>query len=202
MAIFLTLIALVLIPSGVFGSSLQDHSIDSLALDLARQLNEHLALNQGPPPKTLVVSLVDMNQLHCTSKFGQAIPERLRVFLQHMGWKIIEARRGLTVKLQKDVGQFNLSDEVTDLASRVRCNAILAGTYLFHMGKILVNVRLISLPDNEIISSAAASVPADPKLSTLLKPVGYGCKAPKAFLKVVPWGEGQEDDEDSQFLTQ
>lgn len=208
-AIFLTAFLGILVFAVVSSSFSQRLPLDSLALELANQLSDHLQVGKSPPPRTLIVSLVDINQLHCTSKFGQAVPERLRVYLQHRGWNIVEALRGLTVKLQKGVGQFNLSDDIRDLASRVNCDVILTGTYMFHLGNILVNVRLISIPENKIISSAAVSIPADQSLSTLLKPVGVGCKAPKAFLKVVPWGEKpgaenptDEDEDPTDFSMQ
>ncbi len=179
----------------------QNSPIDLLAKRLADRLASNLSIGFPRPPRTLIVSIVDVSQLHCTSRFGQIVPEKLRVFLQERGWKIVEARRGLTVKLQEGVGQFNLSDNLTDLAKEVNCHAILAGTYLFHMGKIIVNMRLIHLPDNEIISTASAEMEANPWISTLLRPVGIGCKAPKSFLKITPWRSNKSQTEGTRYST-
>ncbi len=173
--------------------------IDSLALSLAQQLSSNLFIPSSQPPRTLMVNIVDVSQLHCTSRFGQIIPERLGIFLQERGWKIVEARRGLTLKLQEDIGRFNLSDNVKDLAKRVNCQAILAGTYLYHMGKIMVNMRLIRLPDNEIISTAAAQIEAGPWISTLLRPIGIGCRSPKSFLKITPWKSKNAEKDETQY---
>jgi len=177
----------------------QNSPVDVLSKRLADQLVANLSNSFPQPPRTLVVNIVEVSQLHCTSKFGQIIPEKLRVFLQKRGWKIVEARRGLTVKLQEAVGQFNLSDKITDLAQEVNCQAILAGTYLFHMGKIIVNMRLIHLPENEIISTATAEMKATPWISTLLGPVGMGCKFPKYFLKITPWKPKEIEIEETRY---
>ena len=173
--------------------------IDEVAQELASRLNQHLT--SGPPrhPRTLVVNLVDVNQLFCTSKFGQIVSERLKVYLQGKGWDIVEPRRGLTVKLQRNVGEFNLSDRVKDLASQVDCDAVLDGTYMFHKGSVMINVHLIRLTDNKIISSAACELPADPWISPLLSPIGFGCKAPKAFLKIEAWKSPSYDRDLSEL---
>ena len=171
--------------------------IDLLAKELATQLSNNLNSPSKSAPRTLVVNLVDVNQLHCTSRFGQILPEKLRIQLQALGWKIVESRRGLKIIFQENVGQFNLSDRLKDLAKEVRCDAILTGTYLFHMGLLMVHMRLIRLSDNELISSAEIEMPAGPWIATLLKPVGFGCKAPRAFLKIAPWKDTV--DEDSVF---
>ena len=177
----------------------QNSPVDSIAESLAQQLTSNLFSPSSQPPRTLMVNIVDVGQLHCTSKFGQIIPERLGTFLQQRGWKIVEARRGHTVKLQEDVGRFNLSDNVKDLAKRVNCQAILAGTYLFHMGKIMVNMRLIRISDNEIISTASAQEEAGPWISTLLRPIGIGCRSPKSFLKITPWNSEETVKDETRY---
>ncbi len=195
--IFLTLLAM----PQAHANGQTPSPLDEMAKQLALQLNANLVPRPSPPPKTLVVNIVDVGQLHCTSRFGQIMPERLRIYLQEMGWRIVEARRGLAVKLQENVGQFNLSDNVKDIAKRVNCQAVLAGTYLFHMGKIMINLRLIHLQDNDIISAAAAEADAGPWISTLLNPVGIGCRAPKAFLKIAPWPQRQANDATLDYST-
>ena len=193
-------LAIMLLPVLARADSTPGSPIDYMAQELAEKLSQNIATSTLPPLRILIVNVVDANQLHCTSRFGQVLPERLKIHLQSKGWKIVEDRRGLSIKMQKNVGQFILSDELMDLAKKVRCDAILTGTYLFHMGNIIVNLTLVHLPDNEIISSAGTETRAGPWISTLLQPKGYGCKSPKAFLKIRPWKDKLIEEDESSFL--
>ena len=198
-AIIVIFLAILFLPFLTKADPVQGSPIDCLAQELASKLSRNISTSTAPNLRILIVNVVDANQLHCTSRFGQVLPERLKIYLQSKGWKIVEARRALNIKIQKGVGQFVLSDELIDLAKKVRCDAILTGTYLFHMGNIIVNMTLIHLPDNEIISSAGAETKTDPWISTLLQPQGYGCKSPRAFLKIRSWKDKFIEEGNSSF---
>jgi len=172
----------------------QHSRLDAFCKELADELVNNSSISEINQKKILIVNLVDMSQLHCTSKFGQLIPEKLRGLLQKRGLRVVEARRGLTLKFQKNTGQFILTDEVSDLAAKVNCSAVLAGTYLFHGGKILVNLKLIAVPQNELISSATKEFTPDNFTTSLLQPIGFGCKTSKAFIKIKPFVSEKKDD--------
>ncbi len=198
-ALVVILLTIILLPMTIWAESVPSSPIDQLAQELAIKLSQNTMAARHP--RTLVVNIVDANQLHCTSRFGQILPERLKNYLQANGWKIMEARRALKIKMQKGVGQFILSDELMDLARNVRCEAILTGTYLFHMGTVMVNMNLIRLSDNEIISSAGAEIGVEPWILSLLQPHGYGCKSPRAFLKIRPWKDEFLEEDKSSFFS-
>ena len=160
---------------------------DSFMKRLSEELVENATFEKGLSQKILLTNLVDLEQLHCTSKFGQLVPERLMGLLQEKGWRVIEVRRGNTLKMEIGAGDYILSQEINDLASKVHCTGILTGTYLFHGGEVIVNLKLISIPENELISSATERIRADTFISSLLKPIGYGCKQQKAFIKLKPF---------------
>ncbi len=178
-----------LLAENVIGS-IDSSQLDTFCKKLANDLVKNSSASEIVRQKILVVNLVDLSQLHCTSKFGQLIPEKLRGLLQKRGWRVVEVRRGHTLKIQKNTGQFILSDEVSDLATKIHCSAVLAGTYLFHGGKILVSLHLISVPQNELISSATLEFTPNNFITTLLQPIGFGCRTSKAFIKIKPFESG------------
>ncbi len=157
---------------------------DSFMEKLSEELVENATFGKGLSQKILLTNLVDLEQLHCTSKFGQLVPERLMGLLQEKGWRVVEIRRGKTLKIEIGAGDYILSQRINDLASKVHCTAVLTGTYLFHGGEVIVNLKLISIPGNELLSSAIERIKADTFISSLLKPIGYGCKEHKAFIKL------------------
>jgi len=172
-------------------SSSPSSGFNSLSNELSLKLVNNLH-RKTAPANILVVNFVDLNQLHCTSRFGQLVSERLRNLLTEKGWQILEARTGLKVKFEKDRGPFILSDQTKDLVSKIHCSAVLAGTYLFHKGTITVNARLISVPDNRILTAAVAETANDPYIFSLLKPEGFGCNTPPgSVIRIKPFSGNQ-----------
>ena len=160
---------------------------DALSQELSQRLLHNARLKKNASLRILVVNFVDLSQLHCTSRFGQLLPEKLRNQLLHSGWQIIEARRGKKVEIQEDTGPFILSDRTKDLARKIQCSAVLAGTYLYHKGTITVIAKLISVPDNAILSSATLETECDPYIFALLRPEGFGCPQSQAFIRIKPF---------------
>ncbi len=172
-------------------SSSPSSGFNSLSSELSLQLADNLH-GKAAPANILVVNFVDISELHCTSRFGQLVSERLRGLLTEKGWQVLEARTGLKVKFEKDKGPFILSDQTKDLVSKIPCSAVLAGTYLFHKGIITVNAQLISVPENMILSAAAAETRADPYIFSLLEPQGFGCDTPRrTFIRIKPFSDEQ-----------
>ncbi len=157
-----------------------------LLQDLSGQLITSHASKNLPGP-VLIVNFVDLSRLNCTSKFGQFLPERLRGLLIKAGWKVVEARTGEKIRLQKHAGPFILSDNTTDLAARVHCSAVLTGTYLYNGGTLTVDTRLISIPGNRVLAAAAAETPCDPYIFSLLRPKGFGCPPSQAGIRIKPF---------------
>ena len=180
-------------------SSISSSQLNTFCKKLADELVRNSSLFEVAHKKILIVNLVNLSQLHCTSKFGQLIPEKLKGLLQKRGWRVVEATRGLTLKIQKNTGQFILSDKVSDLATKVNCSAVLAGTYLFHGGKILVSLRLISVPQNELISSAIQELIPDNFTTSLLQPIGFGCDTSNTFIKIKPFKTKNTLESDDNF---
>jgi len=160
--------------------------LNTLLHDLSAQLARNLAGKALPGP-VLVVNFVDLSHLHCTSRFGQLVPERLRGLLIRSGWKVLEARTGEIIKVEKDTGPFILSDETRDLAARVHCSAVLVGTYLYHKGTITLNAKLIAVPDDRILAAAVAEAECDPYIFSLLRPEGFGCPAAEDSIRIKPF---------------
>ncbi len=156
---------------------------NQLLHELSAQLitSHHQKTAPGP---VMMVNFVDLSRLHCTSRFGQLVPERLRELLIQAGWKVLEARTGETIKLEEDTGPFILSDETRDLAAKVHCSAVLAGTYLFHQGTITVNAKLIAVADDSILAAASAETESDPYIFSLLRPEGFGCPPADTAIRI------------------
>ena len=172
-------------------SSSPSSGFNSLSSELSVQLADNLH-GKPAPADILVVNFVDISKLHCTSRFGQLVSERLRSLLAEKGWQVLEARTGLKVTFEKDRGPFILSDETKDLVSKIPCGAVLAGTYLLHKGIITVNAQLISVPGNRILTAAAAETGSDPYIFSLLKPQGFGCNTPPGkFIRIKPFSDEQ-----------
>ncbi len=184
---FLAALMLFLFPCKPGNAGNEPAFFDGFMKKLSEDLVENAAFGRGLSHKILLTNLVDLDQLHCTSKFGQLVPERLMGLLQEKGWRVIEPRRGRTLKMEIGAGDYILSQEINDLASRVHCTGVLTGTYLFHGGEVIVSLKLISIPGNELISSATERIKADTFVSSLLKPIGYRCKEHKAFIRLKPF---------------
>lgn len=103
----------------------------------------------------LFTSMVNIDNMEHSSKFGRLFSESLMTDFKINGWRVLEYR-GTDIVTLSQHGEFMLNrGKLQDLSGDV---LILVGTYGLVKGDLVVNTRLINSNVSELISAASITI--------------------------------------------
>lgn len=123
-------------------------------------------------------STVDLNNYGRTTNFGRLMGESLAIAMQnHRKNKMIQMtlRQG-TVPVTSD-GEFLLTRDARDLATKFNAGAALVSTYSVAVDRVYVQCSLINVDQNTIVGAVQFDLPLGPRTEALLKGVTYPADA-------------------------
>ncbi len=124
-----------------------------VARRLAADLTARARLSQAYP-KVAVASFLEEDDFNRSSPLGRLLAELLAEELHRRGFHICEARLSRAFRLAKG-GEFLLSRDATKTYQRLRAQAVVTGV-ISHRGKhLIIQAKMISLSDSEVISLAS-----------------------------------------------
>ena len=94
------------------------------------------------------------------SSLGRQIQESLLTFATQAGLKVIEFKTMPNIKVAK-MSDKMLSREISELNKTIAADYFLTGTYTQQESQIMVNIRLIQIPENIVLAAATDYVPND-----------------------------------------
>ncbi len=135
--------------------------------NLARQLiNNRRSLNTN---ETLIfTTIVNLNNLDQTSKFGRALSESLATRLFQYGFHVIELRKAGAIMVKDKTGELILSRESEELGKKQKADAIVAGTYSLTPKSIIINIKLLAAGTQEVLSVAGMELNRSLNINYLL----------------------------------
>lgn len=122
--------------------------------ELARQLIKNRRSSFGSGGKLVFTTLVDLDELHKTSKFGRTLSESLATTLFQRGYGVEEIRKLSGVLVKDDYGELILSRDAARLAKEHDCDVVVAGTYSLTPRTVIINVKFLDAASQEVISVA------------------------------------------------
>ncbi len=139
----------------------------ALGEELARQL---VANRRGVEPgeRLIFTTLVNLDHLRQTSKFGRAMSESLATQLFQHGYGVVELRKMARIVVRDDKGEMVLSRDALNLARQYSANAIVAGTYALTPQTVIINVKLLDVRSHEVLSVAGLELSRNSAISTML----------------------------------
>ncbi len=139
----------------------------ALGEELARQL---VANRRGVEPggRLIFTTLVNLDHLRQTSKFGRAMSESLATQLFQHGYGVVELRKTARIVVRDDKGEMVLSRDALNLARQYSANAIVAGTYALTPQTVIVNVKLLDVRSHEVLSVAGLELSRNSTISAML----------------------------------
>lgn len=146
-----------------------DANLISLAHQASNKLLEGLKAQLDPEQPLLITSFVNVDDLSQSSTFGRISAEQFASVLSQQGLTIMETklrREGLFIK--EGAGEFILSRELKDLASKHYAQAILVGIYAAGDKQVYVTTKLVDI-EGTVISSFDYVVPMDANMRSLIK---------------------------------
>lgn len=133
--------------------------IQRLRVAMPQGLNDDLAFYP-----CIVTTLVDIDDLEKTGRFGRMFAELLGAELSSQGGRVFDIRPASSLFVQKQHGETILSRDPHEIMKEVPIRAILAGTYSMGERTLYLNIRLIELPSRRILSSASLEYPKNTEI--------------------------------------
>lgn len=174
----LILVALLLIGPGCSrierGSAVSVVSPDFFGIgeELATQLVTNRRRSFGRGEKLVFTTLVDLDELHTTSKFGRTLSEALATRLFQHGYGIEEIRKISGVLIKDNYGEIILSRDAKRLAKEHDCDVVVAGTYALTPETVIINVKFLDALSQEVLSVAGMELQRTSAINYLLSDKG------------------------------
>jgi len=108
----------------------------------------------GSGERLVFTTLVNLDDLRQTSKFGRTMSESLATQLFQHGYGVVELRKASNIMVQAENGEMVLSRDAARLARQYEAHAIVAGTYSMTPKTVIINVKLLDVHSEEVLSVA------------------------------------------------
>jgi TolB-like protein len=124
-----------------------------------------------------MATVVDIDDLYATSRFGRTLTEALSTSLFRHGFGIVEIRKSTELLVKDKSGELMLSRDAKLLALEQEAGAILTGTYSLTPDTVIVNLKLIDAGSQDVLSVAGLEIQRSMSINHLLSnstPGGMG----------------------------
>ncbi len=137
--------------------------------NLARQLVMNHRHQGLADERLLMTTMVPLDHLDRTSDFGRVLTESLATQLFHHGAEILETRRLAELVITPRKGELMLSRQAAALADSHRATAVVAGTYTLTPQTVIINVRLLDVGSDAVLSVAGLELQRSRAVDALLR---------------------------------
>jgi len=127
---------------------------------LGRAITDELAAKSFPPlqPRNpeqpiLTTTLVDINHLERTSKFGRTLQSHISSRFVDLGYGVKELQLRKNLLLKEHQGEFILSRDLTLIAEEHTAQAVVVGTYSTANRILYLSLRLVRPTDRTVLAT-------------------------------------------------
>lgn len=143
---------------------------------ISEELAQQLILNKrgdfGLEDRLVFSTLVNLDDLYQTSKFGRTMSEALATRLFQHGYGVVELRKIGNILVKDKSGELALSRETKRLAAQYEADAIVAGTYSMTPGSVIINVKVLDIDSQEVLSVGGLELRRSHTINYLLADTG------------------------------
>ncbi|NCC25673.1 MAG: hypothetical protein EOM25_10845 [Deltaproteobacteria bacterium] len=140
------------------------------ARNASADLTAGLLANMQPDVPIIVTSLVNVDNVQESSRFGRIFSELLASGLSRQGFLVKELKMSQKdIFVRKQSGEFALSRDLRDIATNQNVQAVAVGTYAVASSTVYVSVRMIGSADDLLISSWDQAIPLDSNIRAMLR---------------------------------
>jgi len=132
----------------------------------ADELLERAGLEHGA--RLLVATLVDVDRLETSSRFGRMSSEQIAGRLVQRGVPVVEARLRDALALRPGEGELLLSRQLREVSQMHQASVVLVGTYAASPRQVYVSLKLVRPQGNVVVAAQDYAVPMTPEIRSLL----------------------------------
>jgi TolB-like protein len=142
---------------------LVSNALKEAAAQLSRAINPEVKARP-----TIVVSMVDAENLQKTSALGRVLSQQMMYHLQANGWPIVDLRvsRELTMKPE---GEFVLSRDLSKARGSLQVGNVVSGTYTDAGGVVVIAFQVSDLGTGTVLTNAQSVLEINPYVASLFK---------------------------------
>ncbi|OGQ99826.1 MAG: hypothetical protein A2505_07205 [Deltaproteobacteria bacterium RIFOXYD12_FULL_55_16] len=135
--------------------------------ELALQLTSGMR-GAGGGQRLILTTVVDLDDLHVTTRFGRTLTEALSTSLFRHGFGVVEIRKSAELLIRDNRGELMLTRDVKLLARQQQAAAILTGTYSLTPTTVVLNLKLLDAGSQQVLSVAGLELQRSRSINHLL----------------------------------
>ncbi|MFM1873063.1 MAG: hypothetical protein RL398_2485 [Planctomycetota bacterium] len=150
-------------------AAMQEHQVarDVCYEAVDRLLTQHE--DRADIGRTMVATLVDINEVKRTSMLGRQLSDYIASRLTQRDIDVIHTTLRQDHMIIREEGQFLLSREVRNLARDHNARTVLVGTYGMVAERVLLSIKLVSTVDDSILAAVDFSLKREGDVEDMLK---------------------------------
>ncbi|MGV1099928.1 FlgO family outer membrane protein [Thiovibrio sp. JS02] len=136
---------------------------EELALQLASGMQ-----GGGRGQRLLLTTIVELDNLYASSRFGRTLSEALSTSLFRHGFAVVEIRKGAELLIRDNSGELMLTRDAALLAKQQQVAAVLTGTYSLTPTTVILNLKLLDAGSQQVLSVAGLELQRSRTINHLL----------------------------------
>ena len=140
--------------------------------EIAIKLEQNFRHSTGKGRRLIMTTIVDIDDLYRTSRFGRTLTEALSTRLFRHGFGVLEIRKGDELLVKSKSGELMLTRNAALLAKQQNAEAIVVGTYSITPNSVIVNVKMLDTASQDVLSVAGIEIQRSPNINHLLSGSG------------------------------
>lgn len=117
----------------------------------------------------LVATIVNIDSLNQSSRYGRLISEQIATRLTQLGFNVTEMKLRNNVYIQEGAGELLLSRDMRDLSKSHNSQVVVVGNYAVASDSIHLTLKAVTVIDNRVISAVNYAMPLSDNNYKLLK---------------------------------
>jgi len=135
--------------------------------ELALQLTSGMR-GAGGGQRLILTTVVDLDNLYATTRFGRTLTEALSTSLFRHGFGVVEIRKSAEIFMRDNRGELMLTRDAKLLAKQQQAAAILTGTYSLTPSTVILNLKLLDAGSQQVLSVAGLELQRSRNINHLL----------------------------------
>lgn len=132
--------------------------LNQIASALADQLGQNKDFADLKNTPIAIMSIVNLENFSEITKTSNIVTENLIHEMQIRGFKVIDYKAMPAIKIGAN-GDYIFSRDLNDLRNKQNINYALSGTYSSYKGGMAINLRIVNIQNNVVLSTAQVFIP-------------------------------------------
>jgi TolB-like protein len=107
----------------------------------------------------LIATVVNIDSLNQSSRFGRLISEQIASRLTQLGYSVVEMKLRNNVYIREGTGELLLSRDVRDLSKNYNAQVVVVGNYAVAAGYVYLTLKAVTAADNRVVAAINYQLP-------------------------------------------